>query len=57
MMTNSSTATVQTLPPIDIPTDYRVAMTDPNWKKAMDDEMTAFHRNKKWELADLPAGN
>lgn len=56
-MSNSSTANVHTLPPIDIPTDYRVAMTDPNWKRAMDDEMTALHRNKTWELADLPAGN
>lgn len=31
-------------------------MSQPEWLKAMQDELTALHDNRKWSLTDLPAG-
>ena len=32
------------------------ALTDPDWKKAMNEEMEALQRNTIWELVPLPKG-
>ena len=32
------------------------ALTDPDWKKAMNEEMEALQRNTTWELVPLPKG-
>jgi histone deacetylase 1/2 len=34
----------------DEPTDYRVALADPKWKAAMDEEYSALINNKTWHL-------
>ncbi|XP_023772322.1 uncharacterized protein LOC111920980 [Lactuca sativa] len=36
------------------PKSYNEAFSDPNWIKAMNDEMEALHRNNTWEITDLP---
>lgn len=38
-----------------IPIDYKQAMIDPSWKKAMEDKLAAFQRNHIWDLVSLPA--
>uniref|UniRef100_A0AAG5DSQ9 Integrase catalytic domain-containing protein n=1 Tax=Anopheles atroparvus TaxID=41427 RepID=A0AAG5DSQ9_ANOAO len=38
------------------PNDYRAAMSDPMWKKAMQDEILAHKVNQTWELVELPEG-
>nr|KAJ0196275.1 hypothetical protein LSAT_V11C700361250 [Lactuca sativa] len=35
------------------PKNYNEAFSDPNWIKAMNDEMEALHRNNTWEITDL----
>lgn len=30
------------------------ALTDPNWVKAMNEEMKALHQNNTWEITNLP---
>nr|KYP48213.1 Retrovirus-related Pol polyprotein from transposon TNT 1-94 [Cajanus cajan] len=41
---------------ISIPTNVFEALSDKNWKQAMDTEMEAFEKNKTWELVSLPKG-
>ena len=41
---------------IDIPNNVSQALQDPNWKKAMDEEMRALDHNQTWELVRLPKG-
>ena len=41
---------------IDIPNNVSQALQDPNWKKAMDEEMRALDDNQTWELVRLPKG-
>ncbi|XP_074288906.1 uncharacterized protein LOC141614050 [Silene latifolia] len=36
------------------PSNFRDAMQDPQWKKAMKSEVDALERNKTWTLVDLP---
>ncbi|KAI3688864.1 hypothetical protein L2E82_46759 [Cichorium intybus] len=36
------------------PQSYFEAASDPNWIKAMNDEMEALYRNNTWEITDLP---
>lgn len=38
------------------PSSYLEASTDPNWVKAMDQELKALSDNKTWEVVDLPLG-
>ena len=41
---------------IHIPTTLSKALSDENWKQAMNAEMDALEKNKTWELVDLPTG-
>nr|KAJ0191767.1 hypothetical protein LSAT_V11C800422600 [Lactuca sativa] len=36
------------------PKDYKEALSDPNWVRAMNEEMKALHRNHTWEITNLP---
>lgn len=38
------------------PTDYRMAMKEPTWRLAMEDELKSHEESKTWELVRLPAG-
>jgi len=37
-----------------VPSSYRAALADPNWRAAMEDEHTALLRNSTWELVPRP---
>jgi hypothetical protein len=41
---------------IQIPTNVFEALSDKNWKQAMDTEMEALEKNKTWSLVALPEG-
>lgn len=34
--------------------DYNEASANPNWIKAMNEEMEAHHRNHTWDITSLP---
>lgn len=36
------------------PESYSEAASDPNWVKAMNEEMEALYRNNTWEITELP---
>ena len=36
------------------PQSYLEACTDPNWIKAINDEMEALYRNNTWDITDFP---
>jgi len=38
------------------PHTYAQAIIDPNWRKAMDEELSALQLNQTWTLTVLPAG-
>ncbi|KAJ0922526.1 putative RNA-directed DNA polymerase [Helianthus annuus] len=38
------------------PRSYKEAVSDPNWVRAMNEEMEALHKNNTWQLVDLPLG-
>lgn len=38
----------------DEPMDYKMAMKDPKWRQAMEDELKSHEKNKTWELVHLP---
>ena len=38
------------------PRYYQEAAVDPNWRKAMVEEIQALEDNKTWTLVDLPPG-
>jgi Reverse transcriptase (RNA-dependent DNA polymerase) len=39
-----------------VPTKLEEAMTDPNWRNAMNIEMNALQKNNTWEVTNLPNG-
>ena len=39
------------------PHTYAQAILDPNWQKAMDEELSALQLNQTWTLTLLPAGH
>lgn len=39
---------------VSIPKSTGEAMTDPNWRQAMVEEMTALHSNNTWDIVPLP---
>jgi hypothetical protein len=43
--------------PSPIPTSVRVALADPNWRVAMEDEYGALMSNRTWELVSRPRGS
>jgi hypothetical protein len=45
-----------TLSFISIPSSYKQALSSSGWKHAMDEEMSALHKNQTWELTALPSG-
>lgn len=55
-MPSSSTVSLNNLTATHISADYSEAMTDPQWKQAMDVEITALNQNHTWDLVQLPAG-
>jgi hypothetical protein len=44
-------------PPSPIPSSVRAALTDPNWRAAMEDEYGALMSNGTWELVFRPRGS
>ena len=38
------------------PESYVEAAKDPNWQKAMEEEMHALTENETWDLVDVPKG-
>ena len=55
-MCESYAYTVNQLSTVFIPRNVQEALTDSNWKKAMNEEMEALQRNTTWELVPLPEG-
>ena len=55
-MSESHAYTVNQLSTVSIPRNVQEALTDPDWKKAMNEEMEALQRNTTWELVPLPKG-
>ena len=39
---------------VSIPQDWKEALKDPNWRRAMVEEMKALAKNETWELVTLP---
>jgi hypothetical protein len=50
-----STTTSSTLSPV--PTSVRTALTDPSWRRAMEEEYDALIANNTWELVPRPIGS
>ena len=55
-MSESYAYTVNQLSTVSIPRNVQEALTDPDWKKAMNEEMEVLQRNTTWELVPLPEG-
>jgi histone deacetylase 1/2 len=47
-------ATFQAAGPSPIPTSYKKALADPNWKNAMVEEFNALTANRTWDLVSAP---
>lgn len=41
---------------MEIPKNVQEALTIPEWRKAIEEEMRALERNQTWEVTDLPKG-
>lgn len=41
---------------IDRPGNFKQAVKDVNWRRAMTQEMESFEKHRTWELVDLPPG-
>jgi len=39
---------------LSIPSSYKQALATPRWKHAMDEAMSALHKNQTWKLTALP---
>ena len=48
---------IEQLSSASIPSSVQDALTDPKWKKAMNEEMEALQKNSTWELVPMPLGN
>ena len=55
-LSSSYRAFVSKLDSVSIPKNVHEALSNPNWKYAMVEEMKALHKNGTWELAELPQG-
>lgn len=53
---NPKYALTTTLPVSAVPQSVRVALRDPNWREAMQQEFDALQRNKTWTLVPRPPG-
>ena len=40
----------------DVPRTVEEALRDPNWKKAMEEEISALDKNETWERCEIPKG-
>jgi hypothetical protein len=40
-----------------VPTSVRAALTDPSWRRAMEEEYDALIANNTWELVPRPVGS
>lgn len=45
-----------TMPSISIPSSYKLALSSFGGKCALDEEMSALHKNQTWELTTFPLG-
>jgi hypothetical protein len=55
-LSESLALTVNQLSTVSIPSSVQEALADPNWKKAMNEEMGALQRNHTWDLTPLSKG-
>lgn len=39
------------------PDSVECALAEPNWRRAMEDEMSSIRGNETWEFARLPEGH
>jgi transposase InsO family protein len=53
-LSTSYVSFVSALDSVSIPKSTGEAMTDPNWRQAMVEEMTALHSNNTWDIVPLP---
>ncbi|XP_062090436.1 retrovirus-related Pol polyprotein from transposon RE1 isoform X1 [Humulus lupulus] len=56
ILSPSYQAFVSTLDSVQIPRTIQEALTDPSWKKAIQDEVNALVKNGTWEITKLPTG-
>lgn len=54
-LNNENKCFVSNLNKTNEPQSFTEAAADPNWVKAMNDEMEALYRNNTWEITNLPA--
>ncbi|XP_028753068.1 uncharacterized protein LOC114712689 [Neltuma alba] len=47
---------VTTLDKEILPNNFKEAILDPNWKKAIKEELSALHKNKSWVISQLLSG-
>ena len=55
-LSESHAYTINQLSIVSIPSNVQETLADPDWKKAMNDEMEALQKNSIWELVPLPEG-
>lgn len=48
---------VSKLASVSVPNNVQEALTDPEWKHAMLEEMKALHKNNTWEVVEIPKGH
>ncbi|KAK2353155.1 putative mitochondrial protein [Trifolium repens] len=53
-LSTSYVSFVSALDYVSIPKSTGEAMTDPNWRQAMVEEMAALHSNNTWDIVSLP---
>lgn len=41
---------------VKIPDNFNEAICDPNWKQAIEEELTSLHKNRTWDITNLPKG-
>lgn len=56
MEPNSATACMNNFSQIRAPIDHIVALKDPKWKQAIEEEIVALQHSHTWDLVDLPRG-
>ena len=56
LLSSSYFAFVSTLSSVSVPQTVHEALSHPDWKQAMVEEMVALHSSGTWDLVTLPAG-
>ena len=55
-LSSSSSAFISTLSSVSIPQTMHEALSHPDWKQGMVEEMAALHSSDTWDLVTLPVG-